>query len=117
MAATCKWFHFLAVLSAYAVFIGPLIGILLPGFAPSVNPSISVTQGATNFYNLTFIFGFCISAFVAYVLHWFFPVDFISTTMLEVETGGEVVEGLPSPHDTEDQHVVLGSKDNKEEGV
>jgi NCS1 family nucleobase:cation symporter-1 len=115
--------RFLAVLSAYAVFIGPLIGILcvnyyiiqqrkfhipdlfegssrslywynrgvnwrtvaawligtaprsvflnvssapklthcsLPGFAASVNPSISVSQGATNFYNLTFIFGFCI---------------------------------------------------------
>ncbi|KAI8660064.1 hypothetical protein NCS57_00982800 [Fusarium keratoplasticum] len=154
---------FLAVLSAYAVFIGPLIGILcvnyyiiqkrrfhmpdlfegssrslywynrginwrtvaawligtapsLPGFAASVNPSISVSQGATNFYNLTFIFGFCISAFVAFVLDWFFPVDFTSTTMLEVETSGEIVEGLPSPRDTEDQHVVLASK-TKEEGA
>jgi hypothetical protein len=36
--------------------------------------------------------------------------------MLEVETGGEIVEGLPSPRDTEDQHVVLGSK-VKEEGA
>ncbi|UPK93866.1 hypothetical protein LCI18_004801 [Fusarium solani-melongenae] len=88
----------------------------LPGFSASVNLSISVPQGATNFYNLTFIFGFCIFAFVAFVINWFFPVDFTSTTMLEVETGGEVVEGLPSPRDTEDQHVVLASK-TKEEGA
>ncbi|KAM0420344.1 hypothetical protein ACHAPT_011886 [Fusarium lateritium] len=155
---------FLAVLSAYAVFIGPLIGILcvnyyiiqkrrfhmpdlfegssmsvywynrginwrtvaawligtapsLPGFSASVNPSISVTQGAINFYNLTFIFGFCISAFVAFLLHWIFPVDFTGTTMLEVEISGEIVEGLPSPRDTEDQHVVLGTKASKEEST
>ncbi|KAK7424519.1 hypothetical protein QQX98_000484 [Neonectria punicea] len=147
---------FLVVLSAYAVFLGPLVGLLcihyyiiqkrqfhypdlyegsdrsiywynrgvnwrsvvawLVGFIASVDTSVSVSKGATNFYNLTFIFGFCISAFVAYALHWIFPVDFTGITQLEMEVGADVVEGLPRLRDTEEQHVVIPENKMSHEG-
>lgn len=101
---------FIIVLGAYAVFLGPMVGLLcvhyyiiqkrifhvpdlyegssksvywynygvnwrsvvawlvgiapsLPGFAASIKPDdvkVKVSEGAVNFYSLTFIFGFCI---------------------------------------------------------
>ncbi|KAK8154028.1 NCS1 nucleoside transporter [Phyllosticta citrichinensis] len=119
---------FLSVLSAYAVFLGPFVGLLcihfyiiqnrqftgnksslywyhyginwrtavvwlcavipsLPGFLNSVDPSIKVSIHAQHLSNLSFIVGFCLACFNAYVLHWIFPYNY------DKEIFGEEIAG------------------------
>ncbi|KAK0662846.1 Allantoin permease [Lasiodiplodia hormozganensis] len=52
-----------------------LLGVApcMPGFIAAVNPSTSVSDGATELYYLCYIFGFLASGFAYAVLHWVFP--------------------------------------------
>jgi NCS1 family nucleobase:cation symporter-1 len=45
----------------------------MPGFIAAVNPSVHISNGAINLYQLNYLFGFVVSALVYYGLHKFVP--------------------------------------------
>ncbi|KAK8003317.1 hypothetical protein PG989_003036 [Apiospora arundinis] len=95
--------------SIVAFFVG--CAPLLPGFIAAVNPDIGVSAGATNLYDLSFIYGFVASGFVYWLLHVVFPARaldaFVKNNMTAGQTrrhyrekwdaveGFEAEEGLP----------------------
>lgn len=52
-----------------------IVGVVpcLPGFVAAVNTSVTVTDGATEFYYLNYLYGFLVSALVYSLLHFVFP--------------------------------------------
>jgi nucleobase:cation symporter-1, NCS1 family len=45
----------------------------LPGFVAAVNTSVKVTDSATEFYYLNYLYGFLVSASIYSLLHFVFP--------------------------------------------
>ncbi|KAK8113350.1 NCS1 nucleoside transporter family protein [Apiospora sp. TS-2023a] len=74
--------------SIVAFFVG--CAPLLPGFISAVNPEIIVSVGATNLYDLSFIYGFVASGFVYFLLHLVFPAPaldaFVKNSMTARQT-------------------------------
>lgn len=52
-----------------------IVGVVpcLPGFISAVNPSMTVSDAATELYYMNYLYGFLASAAVYSVLHWVLP--------------------------------------------
>ncbi|RFU34897.1 hypothetical protein B7463_g1496, partial [Scytalidium lignicola] len=141
---------FLSVLSAYAVFLGPMVGLLcvhyyliqkrvfhipdlyegssksaywytygfnwrtfiawvcavvpsMPGFVHSIHGAGNIEEGATHIFNLTFILGFFLAAFFAYMLHWIFPVEYPPENCSQMELAMEGIEGVAESNGSESE--------------
>ncbi|KAK7963589.1 hypothetical protein PG988_010563 [Apiospora saccharicola] len=74
--------------SIVAFFVG--CAPLLPGFISAVNSEIIVSVGATNLYDLSFVYGFVASGFVYFLLHVVFPAlaldSFVNNSMTARQT-------------------------------
>ncbi|KAM0220574.1 hypothetical protein ACHAPA_004005 [Fusarium lateritium] len=59
----------------WRAFVAWIVGVAptMPGFIAAVNPSVQISNGAINLYQLNYLFGFVVSAFVYYTLHRFVP--------------------------------------------
>ncbi|KAK8111707.1 uncharacterized protein PG998_008164 [Apiospora kogelbergensis] len=62
---------------------------LLPGFIAAVNPAIGVPAGATNLYNLSFIYGFVASGVLYSLLHVAFPARALDAFIVNSMTAGQ----------------------------
>ncbi|RYP71977.1 hypothetical protein DL770_008039 [Monosporascus sp. CRB-9-2] len=128
---------FLAVLSSYSVFLGPMTGLMVssylvvnrrkinvddlyngtarsiywyshgynwrapvawlvgvvpcvPGFVAAVNASVQITDGMTELYYMSYIYGFLSSGVVYAALHWAFPADACSAFLRDAPSAEEV---------------------------
>ncbi|RYO93043.1 hypothetical protein DL766_004346 [Monosporascus sp. MC13-8B] len=72
-----------------------LVGVLpcAPGFIAAVNPSVQVTDGATELYYMSYIYGFLSSGAVYAALHWAFPADACSAFVRDAPSAKEVRHG------------------------
>ncbi|KAF4448576.1 hypothetical protein F53441_8053 [Fusarium austroafricanum] len=59
----------------WRAFVAWIVGVVptMPGFIAAVNPKVVVSDGARNLYQLNYLFGFLVSAFVYWGLHKVVP--------------------------------------------
>ncbi|RYP51519.1 hypothetical protein DL768_003161 [Monosporascus sp. mg162] len=69
-----------------------LVGVVpcMPGFVAALNPRVQVTEGATELYYMSYIYGFLSSGVVYAALHWAFPADACSAFVRDAPSAEEV---------------------------
>ncbi|KAK7936046.1 hypothetical protein PG985_001541 [Apiospora marii] len=101
--------------SIVAFFIG--CAPLLPGFISAVNPHVVVPTGATNLYDLSFVYGFVASGFVYFLLHTIFPARALDAFVKNDMTARQAMSHYREKWDAVDgsgidEEVVVQTVDN-----
>ncbi|RDW82878.1 NCS1 nucleoside transporter family protein-2 [Coleophoma crateriformis] len=81
-----------------------------PGFLASVSPGIRVTVGWTHLYDLCFISGSCIAAFVYILLHYIFPAPKLQAFLKNSASPKELMVKYQDSWDSHLSSTVVGGE-------
>lgn len=64
----------------------------MPGFVAAVNENVTVPDGATELYYMSYLYGFLTSGAVYALLHWVFPAPAVSRFVRDSPPAREVMK-------------------------